>query len=97
MAPTTPKPLSASEVLDSLTGYDEDAITKVFGAPVTDLDGTKFLRALLFGNERHSGKSDEDAMKAVQSLTISKLKDRFVPEDDEDPELPGSEAGKDDE
>lgn len=97
--PEEQKP-TAAEVIDTLTGYDELAIEKAFGADVETLarDGKwlRYLRAVAFGQELHKGATAADAYKTVLTLTQGELGDRFRDEDpDEDPDLPGSETGKD--
>lgn len=97
---TQAKTYRSGEVVESLTGHDEAAIEKVFGRSVEDLaenTGSQFLRALLFAVHRHDGMTDANAYKAVMDLTLRDLKTKFATDDEgEDPDLPGSESGKDD-
>lgn len=96
---TTEKPkapeLTSTEVLGSLTGYDELAIEQQFGGPIEGMTKTpsKFGRALVFVLKRREGLKDPAAKKYALDLTMSAVDDHFKP--DEDDELPGSEAGKD--
>lgn len=94
--PKTQAPtMTSSEVLASLTGYDELAIEQHFGKPIEGMTGTpsKFGRALVFVLKRREGLNDGQAKKYVLELTMGAVDDHFAP--DEDDELPGSEAGKD--
>lgn len=91
---TTTKKLSSEDLAGSLTGHDEDAIVLKFGAMPEDLDGARFLRALLFAHHRHEGMKDGEALKQVKDITVKDLLALF--REEEDPDLPGSEAGKDD-
>lgn len=96
--PMAPEPqLSSGEVVNSLTGFDEDAIERAFGHTVEYLaenTGTTFLRALVFAVERRTGASDGDALKVAKGLTFGELKARFAGDDDGDPDLPGSKVGE---
>ena len=101
MTTTKQERYSSSEVVQSLTGYDEKAIEQHFGRSVEDLaehTGAPFLRALLFAVHRHDGMKDPAAYKAAMDLRWDELRARFGKDKDqgEDVDLPGSEAGKDD-
>ena len=91
--------LRSSEIVDDLTGFDEQAIKAHFGATITELgdtDGITFLRACLFAHYRHSGdggKTDVDKFKSAQGMRFGDLKALFAADDGDD-ELPGAE-GKD--
>lgn len=91
--------LTAEEVFDSLNGFDEIAIRKVFGATVLDLsnsDRLMFARSLVFTVKRREGLSDKDAHKATLEMTIKEVGD-FFPEAplEVDPDAPVTEVGKD--
>lgn len=93
-----PKPnepeLTSSEVLESLTGYEELAIEKSFGSVIEAMTKTpsKFGRALVFILKRREGLKDNEAKNYALELTMRAVDDHFKPDEDED--LPGSEAGK---
>lgn len=87
---------TATEVMLSLTGYDEIAIEQAFGDDISRIASTsvgKFGRALAFVLARRGGMKDSDAKKHILGLTRAEVDDLFA--DDAD-ELPGSEAGKGD-
>lgn len=91
---------SSDEVMESLTGYDELAIEKAFGDEVESLirkgRGLTYLRALVFAQELHGGAKHDEAKKTALTMTVKELNGRFREEnEDGDPELPGSESGKD--
>jgi hypothetical protein len=98
-APEPEKP-TADEVLESLTGYDELAIEKAFGSDVESImssgKGLVYLRALVFAQELHGGAKHDEAKKTALTLTVKDLNGRFRDDTDgDDPDLPGSESGKD--
>lgn len=92
---TTEKPkLTATEVMESLTGFDEIAIEQQWGADISTLARTnvsKFSRALAFTLKRRDGLKDPEAKKEILGLTLGEVDAMFA--DDAD-DLPGSEAGK---
>lgn len=100
---STPKPQtdqSVDDLLNSLTGFDELAINKAFGADVFDLaerQPTMYVRALIFIHFTRAGQDAGAAKKASMGMTIKQAQD-FFPEGDEefDPETPVTEAGKKD-
>lgn len=91
--------ITANDMFESLTGFDEIAIASYFGDRVTvlakraqpdaeDLDPFTFLRALIFVDKRrNAGLNDPDAYKAVQGLSIAETQDYFADKDED-------EAGK---
>jgi hypothetical protein len=84
-----------TEMINSLTGWDEIAISKHFGRDYFDLTGSNVVRALAFVQERRNGLSDVDAKEAALKLTIGACNDLFQAEpEDEDPDAPDSAAGK---
>lgn len=74
--------LSVTEVVESLTGYDEAAIEKNFGAAVEQLQGAKFIRALLFGHFLHQGVEAKNAHKQVMAMTQAAVGEYFRDEED---------------
>lgn len=96
--PQVPEPnrYDSGDVANSLTGFDELAIKKAFGAELEQLmeTGSTFLRALAFAVFRHEGQSDKDAYAAVMGMRLGDVNAMFEPDPADD--LPGSEAGKDD-
>ena len=90
--------LTASEMYQSLNGFDEIAIATHFGAKVQTLgeqDLSSFARALVFVDKRRQGLKDKEAFTAAMELRISEVQDYFVEDNDElDPEDPETEQGK---
>lgn len=92
---------TASEVIDTLTGYDELDIEAATGrtleelaASGRDLHLTRALAAVLMSRRDESDYAD--AYKAVMGTPQGQLKDLFEPEpDDVLPDAPDSAAGKD--
>lgn len=93
-----PKP-TADEVMGSITGYDEIAISRAFKTDIGDMreKGFTFLRALVFVHQRRQGKKDAEAYQHAMELPMRALtEDYFEPEpDDLDPDDPDTPAGKD--
>lgn len=89
--------LTADEMVESLTGFDEIAVEKHFGADVSALRTRpfSFIRALVFVHQRREGLTDPDARTAALSLTIGDLNGYFAEGPEEiDPEEPDTEPGK---
>lgn len=88
-----------NETLDSLTGYEELAITQHFGADITTLletNATFAGRALIFTERTRSGEAPKDAKKHAMSLTLKSVNDYFKddePEVDEDDPITASGKG----
>jgi hypothetical protein len=95
---TTPNALTATEVSTSLTGFDELAIAKAFGADITAFSErpVMFLRALMFVVERRGGAKDAEAYRTVMEATAGQV-DAYFPDEtpDLDPEDPDTDQGKD--
>lgn len=89
-----------NEMIDSLTGHEEQKIESAFGADIMSLleaSATKASRALIFITFVREGESGGDAKKRVMDLTIKQLGDHFADAEDEPmPEEPITEQGKDD-
>jgi hypothetical protein len=75
---------TATELFESMTGYDEIAIGKAFGATPTELQGTLLGRAMVFIALRRAGSNDVDALDGAMKVTVKELADYFVPEGDEE-------------
>jgi hypothetical protein len=75
---------TAEEVFDSLTGFDEMAITQHFGKTINDLAGdpTMFGRALAFVVERRGGASDDEARTTVLGMALKDVTGYFAEETD---------------
>jgi hypothetical protein len=88
---------TVEELADSLTGFDEIAIRKAFGATFASLspnekgeggDVFQFLRALVFVHRKREGDNDITAFNAAQGLTTGEVNSYFAEE--------SAESGKDD-
>lgn len=85
-------PQTASEVFESMTGYEEVAIMQTFGANPQEVDefgntalvGTLLGRSMVFILQRRDGKSDMDAYDAAMSLSTPALLDYFAKDGDEE-------------
>jgi len=74
--------LDMEELSRSLTGFDEIAIQKRFGADFTALPGTLAARALLFVHKTREGRAPADAFNAVMGLRIDAVEQEFeVPDE----------------
>jgi hypothetical protein len=86
---------TAEEIFDSLTGFDEMAITQHFGRTIGDLasnDESMFSRALLFTVKRREGLADDDARNFALGMTLGENIAYFADTTEKDAE---EEAGKD--
>lgn len=101
---TIEKQLSYVDTINSLTGYEEDAIEEHFGAPPAVLmmqpSLSKIKRALIFTDRVRQGDKVGPALRYAKSLTLLEVVDAFL-DDDEDaedfnPDEPDTEQGKDD-
>lgn len=90
--------MTADEMIESLTGFDEIAIAKHFGAEWTELTNTKpstFNRSLVFVHLTREGRSAAAAKDEVMNMNLRAVKDYFAPDVDEVvPDSPDSESGK---
>lgn len=84
--------LTAEEVLESLTGFDEMAILQHFGRNVSALteDQSTLARALVFVLKRRDGDSDDTARNLALEMTLKDVTDYFAEESEAD-----EESGKD--
>lgn len=83
--------LTVEGASESLTGFDEIAITHHFGHTIADLAQTNasmFVRALVFIIKRREGATDEDARNAAMGMTLKDSTGFFAESSEE-------EAGKD--
>lgn len=72
------------ELADSITGFDEIAIKKAFGAAFATMgapetgDPFQFLRSLIFVHCRREGSNDITAYNTAQGLTTAEVNDYFA-------------------
>lgn len=98
---TTTKPkktMSADEMIGSLTGFEENAITERFGMDWGELTATKptmFARALVFAYKSREMPT-EDAYQAAMSMGLREADSFFTASEPQiDGVEPVSESGKD--
>ncbi len=94
--------ITYSEIQNSITGYDEIAVTKHMGCDIYEAAVTKittFRRCLVFIHQRHQGVDDQAAKKVALGMTFKDAFEYFAddPEEllDEDDAEPETETGKD--
>lgn len=76
--------ISTEEFIESLTGYEEIAIAKAFGAELFVLAETKqtmFIRALVFIHVKRTGVKDDEAKKTVLGMSLKQAQSHFSDED----------------
>lgn len=92
--------MTLEEATESLTGFDEVAIEKLWGDDITTLLTTKVtraMRAVVFVLKRREGLNDKEAHAAAMALTLGEVGEYFADEPDEVmPEDPETELGKGD-
>jgi hypothetical protein len=91
--------VTADELFEDLSGFDEIAIKKAFGDDIAKLrkEPFMFMRALVFIDQRRRlGLKHEAAHNAALTLTVRQLNDYFSDDepDEIDPEDPVTERGK---
>lgn len=87
--------LTITETVESLTGWDETAIEKHFGADFDSLRTSASLRALVFILQVRDGKTAREAYQFAMDLPLKSLNDHFADEPDEPfEEQPETEVGK---
>lgn len=97
----TTEQLSFTDIINSLTGYEETEIENRFGAPIADLleNITRAGRALIFIVEKRATGKSEASYKTAMSLKLSEVNDRFKSEDEDAddvfPNEPDTDQGKD--
>lgn len=94
--------MTAGELYESTTGYDDIAIERAFGGSLIDWAPNedtgshghpmKLLRALIFVAERREGLKDPEAKHAALNMSVKDCQDYFAEEDDDDLD---ETAGKD--
>ena len=90
--------ITPSEMVESLTGFDELAIQKHMGVdPYSDAERKPMavIRALIFIQHRRDGLKDAEAKEAAMSMPMREVEDFFADEEDEiDPENPETPSGE---
>lgn len=90
--------ITAEEMMESLTGFDEIAISKSWGHEVLELAEhapTTFTRSLVFVLMRRAGMSDPEAKQAVMEMTLKDVQGHFAePEEEVMADEPSTAQGK---
>lgn len=94
---TTKTDITTSELIQSLTGYEEDAIRDAFGKDFEDLDGAAFIRSMIFiDQKRREGVKPTAALRTAKGLKRSEVMAYFPPAVEEAmPDEPTTESGND--
>lgn len=91
--------LSLPEVVETLTGFDEQYIRERYGSDIEDLldnQPREGMRALAIAVVKHEGTSADLAYTHVMGLNMKQLNDFFADDEPEAmPEEPETESGKD--
>lgn len=93
-APTSTTGLSVSEMSESLTGFEEIAVSKAFGKEIGDLPGTQPLRALVMVWHKRDGLDDSAAYQAAMNLSLKGCTGFFDADDEINDDQPETPAGK---
>ncbi len=92
--------ITAEDMIQSLTGFDEIAIAKHFGhewGALIETSPVTFTRALVFVQKRRDGENDPDAKNSALSLTLKQVNDFFAEDDPElNPDEPETASGEGD-
>jgi hypothetical protein len=92
--------MTAEEMSNSLTGFDEIAIEKHMEMDIymdAETKPVKALRSLVFIAKTREGLTAPDARQAALEMSMSQVNDFFAEDDEPNPDEPVTEAGKDDE
>ena len=100
---STDEKLSLSELVDSLTGHEENAIEERFGAMPADLivrSLSKLKRSLIFVAQQRKGDAPEAAYQHAMNMRLVDVVNLFQSDeedaDDAMPTDPDTDQGKDD-
>ena len=98
---TSTSGVTAEEVTESVTGFDELAIEKHFDGFDIYTNGedkpVRMLRALVFVHLRHTTEGkDADAAKTANSMTVAEVQAYFEEDNEANPSDPDTESGKGD-
>jgi hypothetical protein len=91
--------ITAEEMFESLTGFDEIAIHTAFGAEIFALMDTKpttATRALVFVAKRREGMSDYEAKNAVLGMSLKEVTAYFEDDEEVTPDEPVTASGEGD-
>jgi hypothetical protein len=89
--------MTADEMFDALTGFEEIAVAQMFkrtvGALATE-DPLQLSRALVFAHLKRCGLRDVDAYRQAQEMGTAAVRDYFAAPVEENPAAPVTESGK---
>lgn len=91
--------MTAEEMFESLTGYEEVGVSQHFGAEIGSLAGSKptmFLRSMVFTHLVREGKTAKEAKAEVMGMPLKACNDYFAEDDEPNPEDPVTPAGEGD-
>jgi hypothetical protein len=86
--------LIVQDYAETLNGWDEQAISARFRAPIDELNPTTAVRALEFVLRRRDGAKDADAYAAAMGATQAELRAVWHPRDDDQDQDQEDEQGK---
>lgn len=95
--------MGLEDLAESLNGWEEIAVQKMFGFSIDSFEdqGTLGIRALVFVEFKREGMKDPQAHKAALDLTMRELIDRYPEMAEDNDEVPnpmasidGAESGK---
>lgn len=91
----TVEKLNVEELTESLTGFEEIAISKVFSVKdFMTLPGTMSVRALLFVVYKRDGDNDTDAYQKAMEMSMKAVQEFFDDDIEAIPDEPVTESGK---
>ncbi|WP_300399882.1 hypothetical protein [Nocardioides sp.] len=84
--PTEVDKPTPNDLFESMTGFDEIAVARSFGAEITTMreQPFTFMRALLFVQARRDGMSDAKAREHALGLTVREVNDSFSEDVDDE-------------
>jgi hypothetical protein len=86
--------LDPQEFSQTLNGFDELAISRMFGSDISELAATLQVRALEFVRLRREGMKDRDAHRRVMEMLRVELEEQWK-NDNSEADQAGDDTGKD--
>lgn len=87
-----PRP-TATQMVRSLTGWDEVAIERMFRSKVGDLSSTMAARAAVFVQLRREGGDDRNAYGQAMGMTLGEVEEGFFADEPDTDGQPGDLMG----
>jgi hypothetical protein len=91
--------MTGEEMFESLTGFEEVAVSQHFNAEVGNLAESKptmFLRAMVFTHLVREGRTPKEAKAEVMGMTLKACNGYFAEDDEITPDEPVTLAGEGD-